>query len=226
VPRLSLNWILIKMISCVIFDLDGTLVDSETLCNQAFKDLVPEINTSIETLVGLYSGRKLAWILNDIQKRFNCSLPDDFEKSYRQRVEQLFESDLTAIAGVHEALDLIDLPICIATSAPLKKVTHALSITGLSQYFDGKLFSSYDIGSWKPEPDIFLHAAKNMAVPPGNCLVVEDSAAGIEAARSAGMMVTQYCNSRQALCENVFSDYSELNGIMSSLQTTATSTAQ
>jgi len=140
--------------------MDGTLVDSETLCNQAFKDLIPEITEPVEGLVNRYSGRKLAWIFNDIEKRFECSIPDNFEQSYRQRVEALFNSDLKAFPGVHKALESIKTPICIATSAPLKKVKHVLSITGLAQHFDGNLFSSYEIGSWKPEPDIFLHAAK------------------------------------------------------------------
>jgi len=94
-----------------------------------------------------------------------------------------------------------------------------LSITGLAQYFDENLFSSYEIGSWKPEPDIFLHAAKSMNVSPSNCLVVEDSAAGIDAALSAGMEVAQFCYARQALCDTVFSDYGELVELISTLRT-------
>ena len=205
------------MIDCVIFDMDGTLVDSETLSNQAYKDLVPEITEPVESLVGLYSGRKLAWIINDIEKRFKCSLPENFEQSYRQRVATLFNSNLKAFPGVHEALESIEIPICIATSAPLKKVNHVLSITGLTQYFNENLFSSYEIGSWKPEPGIFFHAAKSMSVLPRNCLVVEDSAAGIEAALSARMKVAQFCNARPTLCNTVFSDYGELVELISTL---------
>jgi len=189
--------------------MDGTLIDSEILCNQAFKDLIPHIDVPVASLVTSFSGRKLAWIFSEIEERFRCKLPEDIEERYRRRVEELFDSELAAFTGVHEALEEIELPICIATSAPLKKATHALSKTGLYRYFDGKIYSSYEIGSWKPEPDIFLHAARQMNVMPNNCLVVEDSAAGIEAAQKAGMKVVQFS------CENVFSHYSELSQTIS-----------
>lgn len=195
--------------------MDDTLIDSEMLCNQAFKDLIPEINVPLESLVSSFGGRKLGWIFTEIEERFNCTLPVDIEQRYRRRVEELFDSDLTAFEGVHEALESIEMPICIATSAPIKKVKHALHKTGLTKYFDGKFYSSYEIGSWKPEPDIFLHAARQMNTLPSNCLVVEDSAAGIEAAQKAGMKVVQFSRGKAPLCETVFSDYTELGSIIS-----------
>jgi len=198
------------MIECVIFDFDGTLVDSETLCNQAFLELLPSINAPIEQLVQNYSGRKLAWILCDIQKQFDCKLPPNFEKQYRSRVAELFDSQLEAFDGVHRALDEISVPVCIATSAPISKVEPALQKTNLSKYFRNNVFSSYSIGSWKPEPDIFKHAAKCMEVAPKNCLVVEDSVAGVEAANAAGMSSVQFCGSRQPFHSNFIHSYDEL----------------
>ena len=198
------------MIHCVIFDFDGTLVDSEALCNQAFLDLIPSINVPIEELVKNYSGRKLAWIFSDIEKQFDCKLSPNIENDYRYRVAELFDLHLEAFEGVHQALDEISVPICIATSAPITKVEPALQRTNLSKYFKANIFSSYAIGSWKPEPDIFLHASKHMDVAPQNCLVVEDSVAGIEAATAAGMSSVQFCGSRQPFHSNFMHIYDEL----------------
>jgi len=143
------------------------------------------------------------------------TLPGDVEKRYRQLVHDLFVSDLRAFPGVHEALASINVPICIATSAPRAKIRQALTTTGLDQYFGDNLYSSYDIGSWKPQPNIFLYAAKNMNASPHDCLVVEDSTARIEAALSAGMKVTQYCPSGSNICESVFDDYGKLSDVIS-----------
>ena len=198
------------MIRCVIFDFDGTLVDSETLCNQAFLDVIPSLNTSVENLTGRYTGGKLAWIFSDIEQQFKCTMPPAVEQLYRNRVTELFQSSLQAFEGVHQVLDNIALPICIATSAPLGKVEPALAKTNLAKYFSKNVYSSYTINSWKPEPDIFLHAAEKMNVAPQNCLVVEDSKPGIQAATAAGMKAVQFCSSGQSFHSNVVFSYAEL----------------
>jgi len=198
------------MIRCVIFDFDGTLVDSETLCNQAFLDLIPSIDVSVDKLVESYSGRKLAWIFSDIEKQFSCKLSPDIEQQYRSRVADLFDSNLEAFEGVHKALNEISVPVCIVISAPISKVQPALRETNLAHYFAKNVFSSYAIGSWKPEPDIFLYASQRMNVAPQNCLVVEDSVAGIEAANAAGMSSIQFCGSRQPFHTNFIHAYDEL----------------
>ena len=92
-----------------------------------------------------------------------------------------------------DAIKSLDLPKCIASSGPLKKMRHSLGLTGLLPLFEPNLFSSYQIDSWKPEPDLFLHAAKIMNVAPEACLVIEDSGVGIEAAKAAGMQYLLHC---------------------------------
>lgn len=177
---------------CVIFDLDGTLVDSEGLCNQAFLDLLPQLNESVESLTLRYRGKKLAPILTDLESRLCQKLPEAFEQDYRQRVTELFASELKPISGVIEMLETINFPKCIASSGPLLKICQALQVSGLASYFGDNIFSSYEVGSWKPEPGLFQYAANAMGFTPSQCVVVEDSEVGIQAATAAGMKAFRY----------------------------------
>jgi beta-phosphoglucomutase-like phosphatase (HAD superfamily) len=74
-------------------------------------------------------------------------------------------------------------------SGPPEKIETSLALTGLQPFFEGRVFSSYDVGVWKPDPGLFLHAARVMGVAPGDCAVVEDSVFGIQAGLAAGMTV-------------------------------------
>ena len=177
---------------CIIFDLDGTLVDSEPLSSRALIELLPEIDESIEKLTERYHGKKLAEIFIDIEKRFKFLLPDGFELIFREHSAKLFENELLPFPGVVEMLEQINQPRCIASSGPLTKIIRSLKITGLTDYFKSNLFSAYEIGSWKPDPGLFLHAARKMGFDPDECVVVEDSLTGIEAALSAGMDVFHF----------------------------------
>jgi HAD superfamily hydrolase (TIGR01509 family) len=195
---------------CVIFDLDGTLVDSEKLCNQAFIDLLPFINESVESLILRYRGTKLALILADIEMRYGVKLPIDFEATYRQMVNELFEFYLQPITGVPEMLNSLEYHVCVASSAPIVKIRKALSVTSLSHYFGDRLFSSYEVGSWKPDPGLFLYAANKMGFSPESCVVIEDSDVGIQAAHSAGIYALKYSLEEGTEETNIFSNMKSL----------------
>ncbi len=179
-------------IECVIFDLDGTLVDSEGLCNRAFLDRLPELEFTVDELVSRYRGKKLAPILEDIGRVIGRSLPEKFEKEYRARVAELFDSDLKPMPGVLEMLESLDYPFCVASSGPLEKIRKALEVSALDSFFGDNIFSSYVVGTWKPEPGLFLHAAKTMGYAAVSCAVVEDSPPGIQAAIAAKMKAFRY----------------------------------
>ncbi|ATG89883.1 HAD-IA family hydrolase [Methylomonas koyamae] len=187
---------------CIIFDLDGTLVDSEGLCNQAFLDLLPQLNDTVESLIQRYRGKKLASILVDIESRLCQSLPDTFEQHYRQRVAELFSRELKPMPGVLEMLEATNFPKCIASSGPPLKIRQALQVSGLAPYFGDDIFSSYEVGSWKPEPGLFQYAASAMGFMPSQCVVVEDSGVGIEAAEAAGMKAFQYVPNGETVMVN------------------------
>jgi HAD superfamily hydrolase (TIGR01509 family) len=199
----------------IIFDLDGTLVDSERLCNQAFVDLLPSLNETVDELVHLYRGKRLVEILNDLERRVPTRLPDKFEQIYRERVSALFATDLKAIDGAAEMLRNLSHPFCIASSGPPEKIIQALAVTGLSEYFGDRFFSSYVVGSWKPEPGLLLHAATKMGFSPQQCVVIEDSEIGLQAAEAAGMRALHFVpDMRLPKASNAFSEMSALPSIL------------
>lgn len=182
------------MIECIIFDCDGTLVDSEKLSSKALLlelkeyQIFPEINF----LVSKYKGMKLSEIIKSLENTYSVSFRNNFEKNFRRKMNELFEQSLEPVPGVPNLLCQLKIPFCVASNGPKKKTEKSLKITKLLPYFSEKIFSGYDIDSWKPDPDIFLYAADKMRVHPENCVVVEDSIPGIIAANSANMKTFFY----------------------------------
>lgn len=203
-------------IECVIFDLDGTLVDSEGLCNQAFLDLIPELAFSLDELVKRYRGKKLRPILQDIERVIGRTLSSEFEKDYRSRVAALFEADLKPMPGVRQMLESIECPFCVASSGPREKIKQALEVSSLDGFFGDRIFSSYEVGAWKPDPGLFLHACEAMGCLPEACAVVEDSPPGIEAAIAAKMKPFRYSPDGSTDSDPRVTTFSDM-GILTSL---------
>ena len=178
---------------CVLFDLDGTLVDSEQLGTQAIVDLLPASVESVESLTSRYRGVELAAILKDLEDRHQLSLGEDFVPKYRARMAELFDANLQAFPGADNMLANLQQAKCIASGGPPEKIQRSLRLTNLAKHFGDKIFSSYVINSWKPEPDLFLHAAEQMGFAPRDCVVIEDSEVGLEAALASGMRVVHFC---------------------------------
>ena len=174
-------------IACIIFDMDGTLVDSEGLSARAFLELLPELSYYEAEMAARYRGKKLAVIMAALEQEIGRELAEDFEPRYREIVARLFQSELQPIPGAADMLASLQLPFCIASNGPLFKMRQALGVTGLARFFEGRMFSAYDVGVWKPEPGLFLHAAAAMGAAPPDCMVVEDTWLGVEAGLAAGM---------------------------------------
>lgn len=177
------------MIRCIIFDCDGTLVASEYLCNLGLEIKLRDlgIKESAPEMMIKYRGDKLARIIESLEQKHRVILGEDFVLSYRALVGKLFEKELQPIEGIVKVLEQIKQPICVASSGPRKKVEQALAVTNLKHFFGDNIFSSYEFGSWKPDPGLFLHAAGKMGFEPYQCAVVEDSPLGIKAAIAAKM---------------------------------------
>ncbi|OKH52777.1 sugar transferase [Scytonema sp. HK-05] len=184
----------------VIFDCDGVLVDSEALGNRVLVEFVAEFGLALELeeAILLFKGCKMADCVAVIEQRLGKKMPHDFVTQLRARTAEAFERELRPVDGIEAALDNINLPICVASSGPVEKIKLALRVTNLLPRFEGRIFSSYEIGSWKPAPDIFLYAAKNMGVQATSCTVVEDSVLGVRAGVAGGMRVLGYTKQSEA----------------------------
>ena len=127
--------------------------------------------------------------LRDIEERGKCTLPDGFEDDLRAYMAAEFESRLEPIEGAAALVEALDVPYCVVSNGPRSKMEVTLRVTGLLDHFAGRIVSAYEVGVWKPDPALFLHAARMLGVAPGRCAVVEDSGYGIAAGVAAGMQV-------------------------------------
>ncbi|MEJ6482141.1 HAD family hydrolase [Nostoc punctiforme UO1] len=184
----------------VIFDCDGVLVDSEGLGNRVLVEFIAEFGLAmkLEEAILLFKGCKMADCVAVIEQRLGKKMPQDFVTQLRTRTAEAFERELRPVEGIEAALDKINLPICVASSGPSEKIKLALRVTNLLSRFEKCIFSSYEIGSWKPAPDLFLYAAKNMGFQAPSCTVVEDSVLGVRAGVAAGMRVLGYTEQSEA----------------------------
>ena len=181
----------------IIFDCDGVLVDSEPLSNQVIADIMTEIGIPMtrEEAIQQFAGGSLQRVNDFVISKTGKELPGGLEEVYRERSYALFEKELQPIPGIQKVLKTINKKRCVASNGPLHKMKLNLGLTGLLEYFGEDLFSAYEIGHWKPDPTLFLHAAEAMGYPPDQCLVIEDSVHGVHAAKAAGMRVLGFSNS-------------------------------
>jgi HAD superfamily hydrolase (TIGR01509 family) len=179
-----------ERIEAVIFDCDGTLVDSETISLRVMSELVGEFGHEIShaDAVRRFSGQDLKLVIRELESDMGRELPDDFMDRFRDRQIPCLQRELQPIVGAHELLRTLRIPFCVASNAPQAKIRVCLETTGLKRFFpDELIFSAYEIQRWKPDPTLFLDAAKRLGVSPHKCAVVEDSHFGIDAGIAAGM---------------------------------------
>jgi beta-phosphoglucomutase-like phosphatase (HAD superfamily) len=156
------------IVSLLILDNDGVLVDSEPIANRVLAALLTEYGepTTYEATVAAYMGTNLAYVREVVEPRLGRALPPDFEDRYHGELFDRMRTDLVAVPGVESALDAIDRPTCVASSGTHERIELALRTVGLYDRFAGRIFSSQDVRRGKPYPDLFLHAADRMGADP------------------------------------------------------------
>jgi HAD superfamily hydrolase (TIGR01509 family) len=179
----------------VIFDCDGVLVDSELIFGRVLGEclIAADFPTTVDEAMILGFGKNRLTLTAEVETRFGRSLPGGFFETMRAQVDIAFERELLPIPGIEELLAALPARRCVASNSHLERVRHALSVTRLLPLFHPHVFSASQIARGKPAPDLFLFAARQLGAAPEECVVVEDSLTGVEAAIAAGMPVVGFC---------------------------------
>jgi HAD superfamily hydrolase (TIGR01509 family) len=173
----------------IIFDCNGVLVDSEPIAaTVAAREFARAgIPVTPEIITRYFFGRRPADMLAAVQAATHRKLPDAFAERLSQAIIDRFRDELRPMPHMAYALTWLRGPKCVASSSSLDRIRASLETTDLARFFEPNLFSASDVPNGKPAPDLLLHAAKRMKVRPAECIVVEDSPAGVTAAVKAGM---------------------------------------
>lgn len=179
----------------VIYDCDGTLIDTETLYGEVSIAACQALGLTKWTLdhyVDHLVGKPWSDGIKIIEAALGRSLPADFETRIEEAVALRLAAERRALPGVREALGAIACARCVASSTSLGPLRRNLELAGLLDLFGPHVFSASQVSRGKPWPDVFLFAARQMGVAPPRCLVVEDSVPGVAAALAAGMPVVGF----------------------------------
>ncbi len=178
----------------LIFDCDGVLVDSELLAHAAMAELMGELGRpmSMQEALKIFAGRRLRDALARAEAWVGAPIPPDLAARAGERLLATFRRELKPVAGVKQAIEALPYPRCVASSSTRERLQVSLEATGLAALFGDGVFSADEVENGKPAPDLFLFAAHAMKALPRDCIVIEDSALGIAAARAAGMMAVGF----------------------------------
>ena len=185
----------------VIFDCNGVLVDSEPLATAVVSREFMRAGFALtpDLVARYFTGRRQSDMFAEVEIAAGRKLPPGFAATVTAATLQKFRDELRPTAHMAHALSWLRGPKCVASSSPIERIRASLETTDLLRFFEPNLFSAGDVPNGKPAPDLFLHVAGQMRVRAGDCLVVEDSPAGVAAAVAAGMTVIGFVGGSHAV---------------------------
>ena len=190
------------MEKAIIFDMDGVIIDSEQAHKEAAYVLIDRLGFSVsESLFETFTGRRSVdcWkMMMDAQEELFDFDPIKLAEEEEEIFFSLYygEKQAVLVSGVQELMmkfRSMGIPMIVASSSPVMAIEKMLTYFRLESVFTG-FVSGSNVKHGKPAPDIFLAAAEKLKVKPEDCLVIEDSDAGVEAAKRAGMKVVGFAN--------------------------------
>lgn len=204
----------------VIFDMDGTLLDNNGYHLKAWQSFFKEYGKTLsekeykEKISGISSAAT-------IRNFFGSEVTDDEVTAYRNKKEEIYRQliapyikPVTGLIPFLQTLQKQNIPLAIATSATIKNIDFTMKKLNLQPYFPYIIDSSM-VNKGKPDPDIYLAAAKKLHIPPERCVAFEDSVNGVRSAKAAGMKViainTSHQKEKLSNADLILEDYTQIN---------------
>ncbi len=171
-----------------IFDLDGTLVDSEPIANAVFAEHLRALGVQMNAAEAahLFTGLRMPDCYALVERDFGIAVPAGFHDRLQAETFARLREALQPMPGAAAMLAALPMPKVVASSSEPEKIALSLEATGLAGHFSD-LYSASQVSRGKPAPDLFLWAASAQDVQPSDCFVVEDSDPGVQAGLAAGM---------------------------------------
>ncbi|MGB0922246.1 MAG: HAD family hydrolase [Alphaproteobacteria bacterium] len=178
----------------ILFDCDGVLVDTEPLANEVLSRHMANIGVLMtpDEVGHRYQGHSWPYLEADLAKILGAPLPDDWKEDFSLEFDQLVEKQVVPIPGAPELVAHVaqqGYARAVVSNSPMHHIHRVLRVTGLMVHFDPHLISGEEVANPKPHPDPYLAGAKVLGYEPADCVVIEDSIAGMRAAHAAGMKV-------------------------------------
>lgn len=202
----------------VIFDMDGVIVHSNPAHKEAIQVFCDKYDIKVTDTIlenKVYGRTNKEWIpelFGDISQKRLKKLADDKEQLFRD----MFDPEKNIVEGIHpflEQLQTHDIPLAVATSAPRENADYILSRLSIENYFTAILDSSH-VTTGKPDPEVYIKAAKALGKDPTSCIVFEDSVSGVQAGINAGSKVvgvtTTHTPEELSSCDLVIDDFRKI----------------
>ena len=204
------------MIKAIIFDLDGVIANTQQYHAQIESEILNRfgIKISLEEVTKRFAGVRTKDFLKSLleEKKVDFNI-DDIMTEKRQRINYVCSKELKSIPGVVDLIKAIydaGLRLAVASASSDDFVRMVLEKLEIIKYFS-IVVSADEVGKGKPNPDVFLLAAQKLLVSPEDCVVIEDSYNGMQAAKAAGMKCIGLTNDKTAPANLIISSFDEIN---------------
>lgn len=194
----------VQQIKLVIFDCDGILLDSEEISSRVEVEALKTLGINIDNddYQKRFAGVTTKNAFECIAHEAGIDISAKFLVSVEKKVVKYLEKEVKIIPHICEALQQIKISKAVASNSHFARLSKLLRSKNLIHFFDGYIFSADMVRHPKPAPDLYQYVAKKMLVLTAECVVIEDSATGIQAAYQAGMKVLGFINSQNSTLEN------------------------